>query len=58
MDKQFGKSLKQRVEDQREESKERGDEVEVSSDDSFPASDPPSFTPVQGAKMNDIDKKH
>ncbi|MGC1465525.1 MAG: hypothetical protein WA792_07310 [Pseudolabrys sp.] len=57
MDKRSGKSLKQRVEDQREESKERGDEVEVSSDDSFPASDAPSFTPVQGSKTNDIDKK-
>jgi hypothetical protein len=26
-------------------------------DDSFPASDPPSHTPVQGEKRNDLGKK-
>ena len=58
MDKHSDKSLKQKAEERRGENKDRRDEVEVSSEDSFPASDPPSFTPIQGAKTNDIDKKH
>ena len=36
---------KQHAEDERERIKEEEDKVVVSSDESFPASDPPSFNP-------------
>jgi hypothetical protein len=41
-------SPKQHAEDERERIKRVEDEVTIQSDDSFPASDPPSFTPVKG----------
>jgi hypothetical protein len=50
------KPVEAEAEQQREDMKEHEDEVVVSSDDSFPASDPPSFNPgITGAA--DIKKK-
>jgi len=48
--------VEKEAEDEREKMKEQEDKVVVSSDDSFPASDPPSFNPgVTGAA--DVTKK-
>jgi hypothetical protein len=48
--------VEKEAENDREKMKQREDKVVVSSDDSFPASDPPSFNPgVTGA--SDIKKK-
>jgi hypothetical protein len=50
------KPVRDNIEAQRERDKRREeDEVATSSDDSFPASDPPSFTGVTGAA--DVEKK-
>jgi hypothetical protein len=50
------KSVRENIEADRERSKRHeDDEVDTSSDDSFPASDPPSFTGVTGAA--DVKKK-
>jgi hypothetical protein len=50
------KPVEREAEQERENMKEREDTVVVSSDDSFPASDPPSFNPgITGAA--DIKKK-
>ena len=44
------KPVEVEAEQQREDMKEHEDQVVVSSDDSFPASDPPSFNPgITGA---------
>src|SRR5262249_47176236 len=43
------------IEEERERGKRKEDEVAKSSDDSFPASDPPSFTGVTSAA--DIERK-
>jgi len=49
------KPVRENIEAERERDKRREDEVATSSDDSFPASDPPSFTGVTGAA--DVEKK-
>jgi hypothetical protein len=49
------KPVRKSIEDERERKKLNEDEVVTSSDDSFPASDPPSFTGVTSAA--DVDKK-
>jgi hypothetical protein len=49
------KSVRENIEAERERKKREDDEVMTSSDDSFPASDPPSFTGVTSAA--DIERK-
>ena len=49
------KPVRADIEAERERDKRGEDEVATSSDDSFPASDPPSFTGVTSAA--DIEKK-
>ena len=54
--KQEERPVEQQAEREREDMKEHEDQVVVSSDESFPASDPPSFNPgVTGA--SDVPKK-
>jgi hypothetical protein len=49
------KPVRENIEADRERDKRREDEVAMSSDDSFPASDPPSFTGVTSAA--DVERK-
>jgi len=49
------KRVRKSIEEERARDKSKEDEVVNSSDDSFPASDPPSFTGVTSAA--DIEKK-
>ena len=49
------KRVRKNIEEERARDKSKEDEVVNSSDDSFPASDPPSFTGVTSAA--DVEKK-
>ncbi len=49
------KPVRENIEAERERDKRKEDEVATSSDDSFPASDPPSFTGVTTAA--DVEKR-
>jgi hypothetical protein len=49
------KPVRKHIEAERERDKRKEDEVAMSSDDSFPASDPPSFTGVTSAA--DVERK-
>jgi hypothetical protein len=51
----FDKRARENIEAERERDKRQEDEVSKSSDDSFPASDPPSFTGVTSAA--DVEKR-
>ncbi len=55
LDDRDDKPIRRHIEAERERDKLQEDEVVTSSDDSFPASDPPSFTGVTSAA--DVERK-
>ena len=47
----------QHAEEERARIERKEDDVVITSDDSFPASDPPSWTPVSGVGSHETKKK-